>query len=264
MRNDFSINKIALYCSAIFVYIFIWTPVLVLVFYSFNSSKISIGWEGATLKWYSWVLNNPQVLRAFFLSFIVSIVTVIINVPLGALTAYGLFKYKFKGKSALRYVILLPILVPEVILGGALLLYFRQFIGIRLGYFTVIAAHILYTLPLATFILLSRMQRINWSLEEASMDLGANWPKTIRKVIIPQLMPGIIGSIMIVFPWSYNNFVLTYFVAGLGGTTLPVYVFGMMRTGINPGINAIGSLVIFGMIFIILSISWLQKRINQS
>jgi spermidine/putrescine transport system permease protein len=147
-------------------------------------------------------------------------------------------------------------------LGGGLFLYFKTILHIRLGYLTMLIAHILYCVPLSTFIVLGRMQRVDWILEEAAMDLGANWPVTMWKVIIPLLMPGILGSILIVFPWSINNFIITYFVSGLGTTSLPVFVFGMMRTGINPGINALASLMIAGLLLFILVFFYLQRRMN--
>jgi spermidine/putrescine transport system permease protein len=247
---------------AFFAYFFIWVPVFVLVIYSFNSSAISVGWEDTTLKWYNWLFSSRQAIDAFKVSLIVSALTSIIAVPLGTITAYGLYKHSFRGKAFLRFLILLPILIPEVVLGGGLFLYFKTILHMQLGYLTMLIAHILYCVPLSTFIVLGRMQRIDWSLEEAAMDLGANWPVTMWKVIIPILMPGILGSILIVFPWSINNFIITYFVSGLGTTSLPVFVFGMMRTGINPGINALASLMIAGLLLFILLLSYLQKRMN--
>ena len=227
---------------AVLVYIFLWAPVIVIVVFSFSSNKFGIKWEDFTLKWYSELLTNMAVRDALTRSLIIAGVTVVVSTALGTLSAYGLYKLKFRGKQFLRTSILLPIVLPYVVTGGTLLVFFTRFVQIPLGYPSIIIAHITFSTPLAVFVILGRMQRIDWAWEEAAMDLGANRIRTFRRVIGPLLLPAIAASAMLIFPWSFDDFVITYFVAGVGSTTLPIYVFSQLRFGATPVINTIGTI----------------------
>ena len=227
---------------SLLVYIFLWAPVIVIIVFSFSANKYGIKWDGFTWKWYSALFDNAMVRETCLRSLIIALITVVVSTFLGTITAYGLYKLKFKGKQLLRTSILLPIIMPEVVTGAALLLFFIKLSPLQLGYTTIIIAHIVFSTPLAVFIVLGRMQRIDWSWEEAAMDLGATRFSTFRRVIGPLLMPGIAGSAALVFPWSFDDFVITYFVSGIGNTTLPIYIFSQLRHGSTPVINVIGTL----------------------
>jgi spermidine/putrescine transport system permease protein len=134
--------------------------------------------------------------------------------------------------------------MPEVVTGGALLVFFTRLMHVPLGYPSIIIAHIVFSTPLAVFVILGRMQRIDWVWEEAAMDLGANRFRTFLRVTGPLLMPAIMASAVLIFPWSFDDFVITYFVAGIGSTTLPIYVFSQMRFGATPVINTIGAIFV--------------------
>ena len=184
---------------AVLVYIFLWAPVIVIVVFSFSSNKFGIKWEDFTLRWYSELLTNMAVRDALTRSLIIAGVTVVVSTALGTLSAYGLYKLKFIGKQFLRTSILLPIVLPYVVTGGTLLVFFTRFIHIPLGYPSIIIAHITFSTPLAVFVVLGRMQRIDWAWEEAAMDLGANRIRTFRRVIGPLLLPAIAASAMLIF-----------------------------------------------------------------
>jgi spermidine/putrescine transport system permease protein len=245
---------------AVLVYIFLWAPVIVIVVFSFSSNKFGIKWEDFTLKWYSELLTNMAVRDALTRSLIIAAVTVFVSTALGTLSAYGLYKLKFRGKQFLRTSILLPIVLPYVVTGGTLLVFFTRFVQIPLGYPSIIIAHITFSTPLAVFVILGRMQRIDWAWEEAAMDLGANRIRTFRRVIGPLLLPAIAASAMLIFPWSFDDFVITYFVAGVGSTTLPIYVFSQLRFGATPVINTIGTIFTVVTVLGLLLSRFIEKR----
>jgi len=242
------------------VYIILWAPVIVLILFSFNKDELGIRWEGFTLEWYPEILNNAAVRSALDMSLVIAIITVVVATVVGTLTAYGLYKYKFRGKRILRTTLLLPLVIPGVVIGGALLVFFTRVVPIPLGYPSILIAHISFSTPLAVFVVLGRMQRIDWALEEASMDLGAGRLTTWRKITIPLLLPAIIASAVLIFPWSFNDFVITYFVAGVGTTTLPLYVFSLIRFGESAVINAIGTIFVVLPVIGLLLMNFFQKK----
>lgn len=245
-------------------YLFIWGPIVVLGVFSFNASAFGVKWESLTLKWYVDLFHTPAIMDAVLRSLLIASVTTLVATVIGTLAGYGLYKYKFAGRRVLRMSALLPITVPYVIMAGALLVYFTRIVHIPLGYPAIIIAHISFSAPLAVFVTLGRMQRINWSLEEASVDLGANIFTTWRKVTIPLLLPAIFASAVLIFPWSFNDFTVTYFVAGVGTTTLPLYLFSMLEYSLKPVlINAISLIFIIMPIICILIIYFPKGKKKQ-
>jgi spermidine/putrescine transport system permease protein len=243
-----------------FIYFFLWAPVIVIIVYSFSSNKYGIRWDGFTLKWYAALLANEAIKDALIRSIIIASVTVIVSTIIGTLTGYGLYKLHFKGKQFLRTSILLPIVFPSVVTGSALLVFFTRFLHIPLGFPSIIIAHITFSAPLAVFVILGRMQRFDWSWEEAAMDLGATRTRTFLRVTGPQLFPAILASAMLIFPWSFDDFVITYFVAGIGSTTLPIYVFSQLRFGATPVLNTIGTLFVVVTIIGLLLMGLILKK----
>jgi spermidine/putrescine transport system permease protein len=241
-------------------YFFLWAPVLVIIVFSFSANRYGVAWDGFTMKWYGALLQNVAVKDALIRSLIIASVTVVVSTLLGTITAYGLYKLHFRGKRFLRTSILLPIIMPGVVTGGALLVFFTRVIHIPLGYPSIIIAHIVFSTPLAVFVILGRMQRINWAWEEAAMDLGANRFRTFVRVTGPLLMPAIMASAVLIFPWSFDDFVITYFVSGIGSTTLPIYVFSQMRFGATPVINTIGALFVAVSIAALFLLRAIEKR----
>lgn len=243
-----------------FVYLFLWIPAIVLIIFSFSADRFGIRWAGFTLNWYADLLQNVGVRNALRMSLTVAIITMIVATVLGTLAAYGLYKYKFRGMGALRMGSLIPIVTPWVVTGAALLLFFTRVLPIPLGYPSILIAHISFSFPLALFVVLGRMQRIDWTLEEASADLGASRLTTWRKIILPLLLPAIIASIVLIFPWSFSDFTITFFVSGIGTTTLPIYVYSQMRYGATPVINTIGTIFVAVPLIGVLLMNFLQKK----
>lgn len=252
------INKL----SAIFpliVYAILWAPVFMLVIFSFSNNRFGIRWEGFTLRWYAELLANSTVKSALYTSLTIALITVVVSTIAGTLLAYGMYKYKFRGREALRTIVLLPMVMPSIVTGAALLVFFSRILNLPLGYVSIIIAHITFSTPLAMFVVLGRMARIDWSLEEASADLGASKFTTWRKITIPVLFPAMITSAAMIFPWSFDDVVITYFVSGVGTTTLPIYVFSQLRYGTTPVINTIGTIFVLIPILGVLLVTFLQK-----
>jgi len=239
-----SLTGKTLLAIATLTYLFMWVPAIMVIVFSFSNDKLGVRWEGFTLRWYSEIFSNVAVRDAFGMSLTVAVITVVVSTAVGTLAAYGLYKYKFRGREALRMSLLLPIIMPAVITGGALLVFFTRVLNVPLGYPSILIAHISFGTPLAIFIILGRMARIDWSLEEASADLGADRLTTWRKITIPVLLPAIIASAILIFPWSFGDFTITFFVAGAGDTTLPIYVFSALRFGETAAINAISTIFV--------------------
>ncbi|UCB45467.1 MAG: ABC transporter permease, partial [Spirochaetota bacterium] len=191
---------------SIIIYIFLWAPVVILILFSFSSHKFGVKWEHFTLMWYSEFFSNTAVKDALMLSLIVSSITVVVATGLGAVTAYGLYKFRFRGREILRTSVLLPIILPYVVTGASLLVFFTRLIRVHLGLPTILIAHITFSTPLAVFVILGRMQRINWSWEEAAMDLGATRFVAFYKIVAPLMLPAIAASAMLIFPWSFDDF----------------------------------------------------------
>ena len=232
---------LSLGCFLLFV--FMYAPLLVVIVYSLTPTEYGVSWEGFTLKWYQAVLANENIKDALKVSLMVAIPTVLISTAIGTITAFTLYRYKFFGRALYQGILYIPLIMPDLVIGVALLLFYT-FLKLELGVFTILLAHISFSIPLTTLVIIARMQRIDRSLEDAAMDLGADEWTTMRKVTLPLLKPGIVAAALLAFPWSFNDFVITFFVSGVGSSTLPIRVFSMIRLGVSPVINALGTLIV--------------------
>ncbi len=243
------------------VYIFMYAPLLVLIVFSLTPSEYSIRWEGFTLKWYQAVFANENIQNALKVSLMVTIPSVVISTAIGTLTAITLYRTRFRGKALFQYVLYIPLIMPSIVIGISMLLFFVS-INLQLGVLTILLAHISFSIPLTTLVVIGRMQRIDPTLEEAAMDLGADEWTTFWKVTFPLLKPGIFAAALLAFPWSFNDFVITFFVAGVGSSTLPLRIYSMIRLGVSPMVNALGTLIVLvPLILVILGLLLNQRRI---
>lgn len=237
----------------ILCYLFLYLPIGVLTAFSFNTSRFSVQWEGFTLQWYVKLSQDPLVLDALKNSMIVAITAMVLSTIIGTLTAYGLFRYRFRGKLLFEGALFLPIVTPEIIAGISLLIFFVM-LRFPLGLTSIIIAHTAFDIPFVMLIVRARLQGMDRSLEDAAMDLGADEWTTFFKITVPQLMPAIIAGALLAFTLSFNDFVITFFVSGVGSTTLPLKIFSMVRLGVSPKINALCTLIVlFSIIFIIIA-----------
>ena len=240
-------------------YLFLFVPIIILIIYSFNSGHSMATWKGFTFGWYGELFHNRYIFMALKNSLIVAVSSASISTILGTLAALVLVRQKFKGKQIFSTLMLSPLVLPEIVLGVAFLV-FLVFLKISLSYFTLIMGHILLTLPFATLIMRTSVAGLDVSLEEAAADLGANEIRIFRYVTFPLLMPGITAAFLLTFTVSLDDFVISMFVAGVGNTTLPLQIFSMLKLGITPEINALGTVLILLNLVLILTIGGQQLR----
>lgn len=226
------------------VFIFMYLPILVLGFYSFNQSPYSAAWQGFTLEWYQKLFSDERILAAVKNSLIVALSAVTVSAVLGTLMAVGLARYNFPGKKLYQGISYLPLLIPDIAIAVSTLVCLAAF-AIPLSIWTIIAAHIVFCLAYIALVVSSRLNNLDPHLEEAALDLGANHIQAFIQVILPQLMPGIISGCLLAFVLSLDDFLISSFTAGSGTNTLPMEIFSRIRTGVKPDINALSVMLIF-------------------
>lgn len=243
------------------VLFFLYLPILVLVLYSFNTSKLNILFEGFTLKWYLVLLENRSLLEALGNTLFVAVTSTLVSTIIGTISAIALKKYRFFGRSVLNELLYIPIVIPEIVLGIALLSIYT-FFHIELGLHTLILSHIAFSLPFVVVSVRSVLNSLDPHLEEASSDLGAPPIKTFFHITLPAVMPGVISGALLAFTLSLDDVVISYFTAGPGSNTLPLKIYSMIKTGITPDVNALSSLILL-VVITILTLSTVIK-IRQS
>jgi spermidine/putrescine transport system permease protein len=235
------------------VYIFFYAPIVVLVAFSFNDNDNVSVWTEASLRWYGEVFRNDQVMAALRHSLIVAFFATIVSTAIGTLLAISLERYRYRGRGALDGLAYLPIIIPDVTMAVMLLIFFFQAFGIlddlfgvrmTTGLFTIILAHIAFCISFVAIVVRARLAQLDDSLEEAAADLYASRWQAFRRVTFPLIAPGVIGGALLALTLSLDDVVVTQFVSGPGSTTLPVYVFGLVRVGVTPLINAVSVLML--------------------
>lgn len=239
--NKFSFSNLMLVITLIFLFL----PLLVIIFYSFNANKGS-DFTGFSMIWYKKLFfDSPDLWAALFNSFIIALSSSAVATVLGSLAALGISWYKFRGKLYIQAISFLPMILPEVIVGVSTLIFFSG-IHVPLGLFTIFAAHTTFCLPFVYLMVTARIDEFDFSIIEAAHDLGATDLQTMFKVILPAIMPGVLSGFMMSLTLSLEDFVITFFVSGPGSTTLPLYVYSMIRFGVSPVINALSFIMILG------------------
>lgn len=237
---------------------FIYIPLVLIAVYSFNSNPVNMmTWTGFTTEWYAQVLgfkttvsenalyieSTYQLVQAVWNSLVIAASTTVIATILGTAIAIGLYRFDFFGRRLYRAVMFMPMLMPDIVLGIALLIFFVN-AGANLGLKTIIIGQCTFLISYVFIVVSARLAGMDRTLEHASADLGAKEWTTFRKVTFPQLLPGIVGGALLAFIISMDDLVITYFIAGVDVTTLPMFIFAMLRRGIKPEINAIAVMML--------------------
>jgi len=241
------------------VFAFLYLPIVLLVVYSFNDSRLNLYWAGFTTKWYGLLFGNEVLLRAFQNSLIVAAATTTLAVIIGTSAAWLLYRYRFPAQQTLGLLIFIPMVMPEVLMGVSLLVLFVS-LGIPLGYGTLIIAHTTFCFPFVLVGVQARLQGIDPSLEEAAMDLGATPLKAFWLVIVPYLMPAIVAGALMAFTLSFDEYIVTIFTSGADSQTLPLKVYGMVRVGLNPQLNALSTLFIAATALLVIASQIFTRR----
>jgi spermidine/putrescine transport system permease protein len=244
------------------VFAFLYIPILLLIIFSFNSSRLNIRWEGFSLKWYGALLGNETLLTAFKNSLIVASATTILATTLGTIGAWMLYRYRFPFQRAIGLLIFIPMVMPEVLMGVSLLAEFVHLLKLPLGFATLIIAHTTFCFPFVLVGIQARLQGLDPFLEEAALDLGATPPQAFWLVIVPYLMPSIISGALMSFTLSLDEYIVSVFTTGSQSQTLPLKVYGMAKVGLNPQLNALSTIFVIATIVLVLFSELLNRRKN--
>ncbi|MGZ9166573.1 MAG: ABC transporter permease [Anaerolineales bacterium] len=284
--------------GAMLVYVFLYAPILVLILFSFNASRANITFEGFVPKftdrvvmdgslvksspcgpfhWFCELSKNQDVLEAAGNTLTIAFTSTIISTIIGTMAALALQRYTFRLKPFSQLSLYIPIVIPEIVMGIGILTLFSQLFGLlnnalglagdsrlSLGLGTVIVSHIAFSVPFVTLVVQARLQGFDKSYEEAAMDLGANEWTTFRRITFPMILPGVLSGGLLAFTLSLDDFVITFFTNGPGSTTLPIYVYGLLRRIITPQVNALSTVWILAVFTAVLLLQWIQTREQKS
>ncbi len=254
MKNNFFKNFFIL-----LVFAFLYLPIIILIIYSFNSSEMNIVFESFTFKWYQELFNNNDLLSSFINTLIVAVTSTIISTIIGTISAYGLYKYDFPFKKLINGLIYIPIVIPEIVLGISLLSVYTL-MRLELGLFTIILSHIAFSIPFVIVSVRSNLTNETKTFEEAARDLGASNFTIFKKIVLPTISTGVISGATLAFTLSLDDVVISYFTAGPGSNTLPLYIYSIIKTGITPDVNALTTLMLLVTFTVLVSIAIMQAR----
>ena len=238
-------------------YLYIYVPILILIIFSFNTMKLNVRWEGFTTGWYGVLFRDQDVLLATRNTLLIAFISTLVATVIGTLAALAMHRYRFPGYNASETLMYIPIVIPEVVMGIALLVFFVM-ANLTLGLFTIILSHIAFNIPFVTLVVRARLHGYDNAIDEAAMDLGADEWTTFRRVTFPTIMPGILSGAMLAFTLSLDDYVITFFTSGPGSTTLPLRVFSMVRTMVTPEVNALSTMWVLT-VFVILLIGQIAQ-----
>lgn len=266
--------------SALAVYFFLYAPIVVLIVYSFNASRTNVVFEGVVNRgpcgpfyWFCQLAENDDVLEAARNTLIIAVTTSVVATIIGTMAALALQRYSFPFKTFSEATLYVPIVIPEIVMGIGILVFFSAIFGwvnstlglsgnnrLALGLLTVIVSHIAFSVPFVIMVVRARLHGFDKSLEEAAADLGANEWITFRRVTLPLIAPGVMSGALLAFTLSLDDFIITFFTTGPGATTLPIYVYGLLRRVITPEVNALSTIWILGVLVLVFVSRQLERR----
>ncbi len=260
-RIKSSIKKIAGIVFCTLVYIFLFLPISVIVANSFNAttSKPYLTWKGFTFDWYVKLFDNSSLLASFGATIAIAVISTLLATAIGTIAAVGMYKYKFRGKSVIDGLLYIPVVIPEIVLGISLLTLFSN-THIPRGMISLVLAHTTFSTPYVIFNVRARLSGYDGSIEEASMDLGANRLTTFKNITLPVLAPGIGAGALLAFTLSIDDVIVSYFTNGQV-KTFPLKVMESIKSGVAPDVNALSTLILVGtIVLVILTQSNLFKK----
>ena len=239
--------------------LFFYLPILVLVLNSFNSSAFGGKWGGFSLRWYSMLMGQKEIWRALGNTLIIAFGATFLSTVLGTTAAFALHRYQSRLQRAHYLLIYTPLVIPEILTGMSLLMFFVA-IGMQTGLLTIFIAHVTFCISYTALVVLARLQDFDWSVVEAARDLGASMWQTLYRVLLPMLLPGLMAAALLAFTLSIDDFVISFFVAGPGSTTLPIRIYSMIKHGYPPLVNVLSTLLLVVTFFTV----WLSQRLVSS
>jgi len=246
----------------VLIFIFLYAPIFALALFSFNDSKSMARWEGFTFKWYQQLFHNDRIISALITTVVVAILASAIATVIGTISAIGIDRMRGPKKAMLLNVNYLPVLNPDIVTAIGLMILFI-FFNMKLGFLTMLLAHITFNMPYVVLSVLPKLKQLPDNVEEAAMDLGAKPMYTLRKVILPQIKPGIISGFLIAFTMSIDDFIISFFNTGNGVTNLSIEVYSMAKRGIKPEINALTTLMFITVLILLLLANRKQSMVRK-
>ena len=240
---------------AALIYLFLYAPILILIVFSFNASKSRGNWAGFTLKWYIELFQDRQIMRALYYTMIIAVLSAVIATVIGTAAAIGIHNMRRLKKKIVMNITYIPVVNPEIVTGLSLMLLFI-FTNFQLGFISLLLAHITFNIPYVILSVLPKLKQLDKNLYEAALDLGATPLYAYRKVILPEIMPGIVTGLLLAFTLSVDDFVVSFFTTGSGVSTLSIIVYSMARRGINPKINALSSLLFLTVLILLVIVNF--------
>jgi spermidine/putrescine transport system permease protein len=232
--------KLWLWGASLAVYAFLYVPLAVVVIFSFNDSLLNAEWVGFTVDWYRKLAGNTEMLHAAANSVLIALLSAAISTVLGAMAGIAMHRYRFRW---LPFLVLTPVAMPEILLGVSLLLFFRQALDLTLGFLSILIAHITFSIGFVAVIVRARLAGMDESIFEAARDLGASPWATFRRITFPLILPALVAGFLMSFTLSIDDFVITFFVSGVGVTTLPLQIYSMIKVAVTPEVNAVSTLL---------------------
>lgn len=240
------------------IFIFLYAPIAVLAVFSFNESKSRGNWTGFSLKWYIELFQDGDIRSAFYYTISIAIISAVIATILGAIAAIGINSMKGKMKAVMLNVNYLPVVNPDIVTGISLMILYISF-NISFGFKTMLLSHIVFNTPYVILSILPKLKQLDSNMTEAAMDLGATPMYALRKVILPEIKPGIITGFLMAFTLSIDDFIISYFTKGEGVTNLSIVIYSMARRGVRPTINALSTIMLSVVLLLMILIN---KRSN--
>ncbi len=245
-------SRIWLWAASLLVYAFLYIPLAVVVIFSFNDSMLNAEWVGFTMRWYAKLMHDEDMLRAAANSLLIALVSSAIATLLGAMAGLAMHRYRPRW---LPFLVLTPVAMPEILLGVSLLLFFRQVLDLSLGLLSILVAHVTFSIGFVAVIVRARLAGMDESIFEAARDLGATPWATFRRVTLPLILPALLAGYLMAFTLSIDDFVITFFVAGVGVNTLPLQIYSMIKVAVTPEVNAVSTLLMALTLTLILAAS---------
>ncbi|SHH67343.1 spermidine/putrescine transport system permease protein [Anaerosphaera aminiphila DSM 21120] len=236
------------------MFLFLYAPIIVLMVFSFNDSRLKGSWVGFTLKWYKELFKNREILKSFYNTILIAVIATICATIIGTMAAIGIYYMKSWKKKIALNINYIPVLNPDIVTAISLMVMFNL-MRIKFGMITMLLSHIVFTTPYVILSVLPKLKQMSKSIPEAAMDLGATPMYTFRKVIIPEIKPGIISGALLAFTLSLDDFVISFFTTGSGFSNLSITVYSMAKKGINPAINALSTLMFVAVLILLLIIN---------
>lgn len=244
--------------AALLVYLFLYLPLTVVVIYSFNDSRLNAEWVGFTWRWYEVLFQDEEMIQAAVNSILIAVGASFIATLLGTMAGIAIHRYKLK---ALPFLVITPVAMPEILLGVSLLLFFIQVLHLTLGLLSVLVAHITFCVGFVAIVVRARLAGMDESIFEAARDLGATPWQTFRLVTLPLILPAVIAGALMSFTLSIDDFVITFFTAGVGVSTLPLQIYSMIKIAVTPEVNAVSTLLMLVTLGMILLAARLDKTV---